>query len=74
METLDQCVKGLMGLEESDAVDLARKVDAIVDSYVVGFGRQTRSMREELANAFQTEAPPTELSARIWLRILRDES
>jgi hypothetical protein len=73
METLEQCVKGLVALQESDSVDLARKVDAIVDPYVAGFGRQTRSMRDELANAFHTEAPPTELSARIWLRILRDE-
>jgi hypothetical protein len=73
MEVLDQCVKGLLALDETDGVDLARKVDAIVDSYVVGFGRQKRSLRDELANAFHTVAPPTDLSARIWIRILRDE-
>ena len=48
-----------------------RVIDAIVDSYLVGFGAQTASKRIELAEAFRQRVPVSELAERIRQRILR---
>jgi hypothetical protein len=47
----------------------ADRIDAIVDACLVGFGRQTATMRMQLADAFKKRAASSELSDRIWQRI-----
>jgi hypothetical protein len=59
----------------ADHVVLSRKVDALVDGYLVTFNtsaRQTAAMRKILADEFLAAAPFTELSYRVWRRIMRD--
>jgi hypothetical protein len=72
-------VSALVGLADagSDHAGLSRKVDALVDAYLVSFSssaRQTAAMRKILADEFLACAPFTELSYRIWRRILRDDT
>lgn len=57
-----------------DGKDLPGRVDALVDAYL-GFGAaQTPAIRNRLAEEFLAAAPFTELSYRIWRRILRDDT
>jgi hypothetical protein len=56
---------------------LSRKVDTLVDAYLVSFAssaRQTTAMRKILADEFLSLAPFTELSYRIWRRIMREDT
>jgi hypothetical protein len=53
---------------------LHRKVDALVDSYLVGFGTETVSKRWELAKAFHEKAAVTPASERIRYRIERNDA
>ncbi|MGC1327708.1 MAG: hypothetical protein WA850_18495 [Xanthobacteraceae bacterium] len=48
----------------------AHRIDAAVDYYLVGHGRQTFDLRAELAEAFQQKAGASELAERIRQRIL----
>jgi len=60
-----------------DRTGLSRKVDALVDAYLVSFSssaRQTTAMRKILADEFLATAPFTELSYRIWRRIMREDT
>jgi hypothetical protein len=58
-------------LEEAD---VPARVDALADAYLVGFGpTRAAMMRRELARAFLTAAPFTELSYRIWQRLGLDD-
>jgi hypothetical protein len=54
-----------------DDTSLKRKVDALVDSYLVRFGSDAASKRAELANAFSVTAPATTTSERIRALIER---
>jgi hypothetical protein len=61
----------------ADHVVLSRKVDDLVDGYLVTFNtsaRQTAAMRKILADEFLAAAPFTELSYRVWRRILHDDT
>jgi hypothetical protein len=49
------------------------KVDALVDPYLVGFGRQTGSGRIALADAYKERAASSVLSNLIYRRILRND-
>jgi hypothetical protein len=65
---------GKMGL---DSAALSRKVDALVDAYLVSFNtsaKQTLARRKILADEFLSVAPFTELSYRIWRRIMREDT
>jgi hypothetical protein len=60
-----------------DHAGLSGKVDALVDAHLVSFSssaRHTAAMRKILADEFLAAAPFTELSYRIWRRILRDDT
>jgi hypothetical protein len=79
MERLDQArgiqTRTVAELLTLDVGGLPAKVDALVDVYLEGFGAaQTIAMRTELADEFLAAAPFTELSYRIWRRILRDDN
>ncbi|HZC57113.1 MAG TPA: hypothetical protein VE396_13875 [Xanthobacteraceae bacterium] len=82
MERLDHTrtvVAALMHLGDagSDCAGLPRKVDALVDAYLVSFSisaKQTAAMRKLLADEFLAAAPFTELSYRIWRRIMQDDT
>jgi len=54
-----------------DDKSLKRKVDALVDSYLVGFGGDAASKRAELATVFSATAPATTTSDRIRALIER---
>jgi hypothetical protein len=64
-EQLDEAVKLLILLSHRaaalDDTRLYRRVDALVDSYLAGFG----TSREQLAQAFSEKAPPSTASERI---------
>jgi len=56
---------------------LSGKVDKLVDGYLVSFNvsaLQTTAMRKILADEFLATAPFTELSYRIWRRIMREDA
>jgi len=60
-----------------DCAGLPRKVDALVDAYLVSFSisaKETAAMRKLLADEFLAAAPFTELSYRIWRRIMHDDT
>jgi hypothetical protein len=57
-----------------DDTALHRKVDALVDSYLVGFGTEIALKRRELAKAFHEKAAVTPVSERIRYRIERDDA
>ncbi len=66
----------LGGAGSGDA-GLSHKVDTLVDAYLVTFSasaRQTAAMRKILADEFLGLAPFTELSYRIWRRIMREDT
>jgi hypothetical protein len=71
MRTMDQCAAGLANLSQQNEPYSESRIDALVDHYLVGFGVETAAKRTELADAFTKIAPPTDLSDRIRLRILR---
>jgi hypothetical protein len=61
----------------TDHVGLSRKVDALVDGYLITFNtsaRETAAKRKVLADEFLAHAPFTELSYRVWRRIMRDDT
>lgn len=61
----------------TDHAGLSGKVDALVDAYLVSFAssvRHTAEMRKVLADEFLSLAPFTELSYRIWRRIMREDT
>lgn len=72
---LEETIKLLMLLTHRapnmDDASLNRKVDAVVDAYLLGSGAETASRRTELANAFQEKAPATLPSERVSNRIQR---
>jgi len=60
-----------------DHAGLSGKVDKLVDGYLVSFNvsaMQTTAMRKILADEFLATAPFTELSYRIWRRIMREDA
>jgi len=60
-----------------DRVVLSRKVDALVDAYLVSFNvsaKQTAAMRKILADEFLATAPFNEQSYRIWRRIMHEDA
>jgi hypothetical protein len=68
---LTETLEALAALEEAD---VPARVDALADAYLVGFGpTRAAMMRRELARAFLTAAPFTELSYRIWQRLGLDD-
>ena len=73
-EQLDEAVKLLILLSHRaaalDDTRLYRRVDALVDSYLAGFG----TSREQLAQAFSEKAPPSTASERIRDRIERGDA
>jgi hypothetical protein len=77
-EQLDEAVKLLILLSHRAAVlddtRLNSRVDALVNSYLAGFGTQTAANREQLAKAFSERAPPTTASERIRDRIERGDA
>ena len=77
-EQLEEAVKLLLLLSHRapTLTDTAqnRKVDALVDAYLVGFGTETASKREQLAKAFSVKAPATTASERIRDRIERGDA
>ena len=75
---LDQTVDALIalatmaGVEELDDNALRRRVNAIVDLYLVGFGVHTASERSKLARAFQEMlVSPTRAGDRILAMVHR---
>ena len=61
----------------TDHAGLSGRVDALVDAYLVSFAssaRHTAAMRKILADEFLGLAPFTELSYRIWRRIMREDA
>jgi hypothetical protein len=61
----------------NDHAVLVHKVDTLVDGYLVSFAssaKQTTAMRKILADEFLAAAPFTELSYRIWRRIMREDT
>lgn len=61
----------------ADHTVLTHKVDKLVDAYLVSFAssaKQTTAMRKILADEFLGLAPFTELSYRIWRRIMREDA
>ena len=83
MERLDHTrtvAAALVQLGDSAGADhpgLSYKVDTLVDGYLVSFAssaKQTTAMRKILADEFLSLAPFTELSYRIWRRIMREEA
>jgi hypothetical protein len=82
MERLDHMqtvVAALVHLGDAgpDCAGLSGKVDKLVDSYLVSFNvsaLQTTAMRKILADEFLATAPFTELSYRIWRRIMREDA
>jgi hypothetical protein len=61
----------------ADHTVLSRKVDKLVDAHLVSFNtsaKQTLAMRKILADEFLNLAPFTELSYRIWRRIMREDT
>jgi hypothetical protein len=77
-EQLDEAVKLLILLSHRaatlDDTRLNSRVDALVNSYLIGFGAQTDSNREQLARAFSEKAPPTTASECIRDRIERGDT
>jgi hypothetical protein len=60
-----------------DHTGLSRKVDALVDAYLVSFNvsaKQTAAMRKILADEFLATAPFNEQSYRIWRRIMHEDA
>jgi hypothetical protein len=82
MERLDHTrtvVAALVHLEGADLapVALPRKVDALVDGYLASFitsAKQTAAMRKILGDEFLSLAPFSELSYRIWRRIMLEDA
>jgi hypothetical protein len=82
MERLDHTrtvAAALVHLGEAGLSDagLSHKVDALVDAHLVTFTtsvRQTAAMRKILGDEFLSLAPFTELSYRIWRRIMREDT
>jgi hypothetical protein len=82
MERLDHTRTVAAALLQLEAVDfdravLSRKVDTLVDAYLVSFNvsaRQTTAMRKILADEFLAAAPFTEQSYRIWRRIMHEDA
>ena len=82
MERLDQTrtvAAALVQLSDAGADNpgLSGRVDTLVDAYLVSFAssaRHTAAMRKILADEFLSLAPFTELSYRIWRRILREDA
>ena len=72
--TLDQCVKELVLVSQSGEAYYEPRVDAVVDSYLVGFGSETSMRRDELARAFRDAASVSEVSDRVLKNILRQIS
>jgi hypothetical protein len=82
MERLDQTrtvAAALVQLSDAGADNpgLSGRVDTLVDAYLVSFAssaRHTAAMRKILADEFLSLAPFTELSYRIWRRIMREDT
>ena len=74
MNLLEQCVcdLDLVALEISGELD--RRVDNLVNTYLVGFGSQTGAMRKELEKAFVHKSPMTPIRDRIRARIMREDA
>jgi len=71
--TLDQCAGDLTDLSRSGSAYSESRIDALVDSYLVGFGTATPMMRKRLAEAFAKSAPVSELCERKRKRIERED-
>jgi hypothetical protein len=82
MERLDHTRTIAAALAQLEASGLDRallcvKVDKLVNGYLAGFivsARQTTAMRKILGDEFLAAAPLTELSYRIWRRIMREDT
>jgi hypothetical protein len=82
MERLDHTrtvAAALVQLEGSgfDRARLCVDVDKLVNAYLAGFivsAKQTTAMRKILGDEFLAAAPLTELSYRIWRRIMREDT
>ena len=74
-EQLDEAVKLLILLSHRaaalDDTRLNGRVDALVNSYLVGEGIDAASKRKQLAKAFSEKAPATAASQRIHDRIVQ---
>jgi hypothetical protein len=60
-----------------DRAKLCVKVDALVNAYLARFivsAKQTAAMRKILGDEFLSQAPLTELSYRIWRRIMHQDT
>jgi hypothetical protein len=74
VEQLDEAVKLLIVLPHRAAVLEDARLNALVNSYLAGFGTQTAGNRELLAKAFSERAPPSTASERIQDRIKRGQA
>lgn len=73
MRMLEQCVDCLSEMSRSGEPYSERRVDVLVDAYLVGFGAETATKRRELARAFRDSTPVSALRERILDRIQRED-
>lgn len=71
MVTFERCLTELVNLSKSEKFVTNAEVDDLVDSYLIGFAKQTTEKRAELAHSFKELAGVSKLSEAIWERILR---
>jgi hypothetical protein len=74
MMTLEECVEALVALSVSDRPVTNAAVDDIVDGYLVGFGLQTATQRNEMAQAFKERAIVSRRTENISERIKRNSA
>ncbi|MGC2778220.1 MAG: hypothetical protein WA418_21545 [Bradyrhizobium sp.] len=68
--TFEETLEALLSLAKSDTPLTPAPVDDLVDPYLVGFGTETHTRRQELAEAFSEKAEPTHRSELIHKRIM----
>ncbi len=69
--TFEETLEALLSLARSDTPLSPAPVDDLLDPYLVGFGAETHTRRQELAKAFAEKAEPTHRSELIHKRIMR---
>jgi hypothetical protein len=72
MMIFEECVEALVALSARKRPVTNAAVDDLVDGYLVGFGVQTATKRDELARAFRDRATVSRRRENIWERVLRN--
>jgi hypothetical protein len=70
--TLDQCASYLADRCRSGEAYSESRTDTQVEACLLGYGKDTKTKRKELAELFSERAPTSELSERMRKRILRE--